>query len=89
MSKKRRFQRQSATNPAQIRASHPMMRIPVVLDRGDGKEETVLVSEAEFATLQRRGRARTVKAEAEDGSEVTLSVAGNAPAGNVYAEVQE
>jgi hypothetical protein len=65
MSKKRRFQRQSATNPAQIRASHPIRRVPVVLDNGDGTEKTVMVSEAELAALQRRAEATPVKAEVQ------------------------
>jgi len=88
MSKKRKYQRQSATNPAQIRASHPLQRVPVLIDNGDGTSKTVMVTEAQLAAHQRRQAAR-VKAENEDGSESTLTVAGNAPAGNVYAEAGE
>lgn len=85
MSKKRRFLRQSATNSRQVKASHQVQRVPVVLDSGDGTPVIAMVSEEEFEELQRR-QARTIKAEAEDGSEMTLTVGNNAPAGNVYCE---
>jgi hypothetical protein len=64
MSKKRKYPRQSATNPAQIRASHPLQRVPVLIDNGDGTTKTVMVTEAEFERLQRKQAAR-IKAEAE------------------------
>lgn len=54
MSKKRRFPRQSATNPRQIKVSRQAQRVPVVLDRGDGTPVIAMVTEEEFEKLQRK-----------------------------------
>jgi ribosomal protein S17 len=73
MPKKRRFARQSATNPRQIKASGPKRMVSVVLDNGDGTARVAMVSEEELEALQRK-QTRTVRVEAEDSSETTLTV---------------
>lgn len=54
MSKKRRFPRQRATNPKQVGSSPQPMRVPVVLDRGDGWPVVAMVSQEDYEELQRR-----------------------------------
>jgi hypothetical protein len=66
MSKKRKYQRQSATNPAQIRATGTTgpLRVPVVIDNGDGTPTIVMLTKEEYEKLQQR-KASRIKAEAE------------------------
>jgi hypothetical protein len=67
MSKKRRFPRQSATNP---KASHQtQQRVPVVLDNGDGWPVVAMVTQEEYEELQRR-QARVIKDENNEHNEI-------------------
>lgn len=54
MSKKRRFPRQRATNPRQVGSSPQPMRVPVVLDSGDGTPVIAMVTREDYEELQRR-----------------------------------
>lgn len=54
MSKKRRFPRQRATNPKQVGSSPQPMRVPVVLDSGDGTPVIAMVTQEDHEALQRR-----------------------------------
>lgn len=90
MSKRRRFPRQSATNPRQLKAEgriHHERKINVTLVGDNGRRETVQLTEAQLMEIMdhRNETATTVKAEAEDGTSVDLTV-GNGNDGRMYGE---
>jgi hypothetical protein len=78
MSKQRRFPRQAATNPAQIKATGTVgpLRVPISVETGDGKSEMVMVAREDLASLQgkRRNIALAIPATTEDGTPMTLTV---------------